>query len=79
MALTFQQKERGTWSFNGVGVKSTADELDSATPTITSGAGGPTSTEPDGSIYLRTDAPDADWSIYARISSAWVALKGKTA
>jgi hypothetical protein len=76
MALTFQQKERGTWSFNGVGVKASADELDSATPTITSGSGVPSSTEPAGSLYLRTGSSNADTALYVMISTTWTAILG---
>lgn len=72
--MLFRQRWRGAVSFVGLGVKSAARELDSATPTITSGAGVPASTPPDGSIYLRNDGVDADTAIYARISGAWVAL-----
>tara|TARA_R110000824_G_C14929815_1_gene648601 strand:+ start:289 stop:525 length:237 start_codon:yes stop_codon:yes gene_type:complete len=76
MALTFQQKERGTWSFNGVGVKATADELDTVTPTITSGAGAPSATEPNGSLYLRNDGGTADLAIYVRQGAAWIVMLG---
>ena len=44
--------------------------------TITAGAGEPDATEPDGSIYLRTDATDGDDAIYCRIDGSWVALAG---
>ena len=51
----------------------------STSPTITAGSGVPSSTEPNGSIWLRTDAADADNSLYQRIGGAWVAIKGQTA
>lgn len=47
--------------------------------TITAGAGAPDATEPDGSLYLRTDATDGDDVVYARIGGAWVALAGAPA
>jgi hypothetical protein len=41
-------------------------------PTISSGVGLPVSTaEPDGSIYLRADAPDANNSLYISINGQW--------
>lgn len=40
-------------------------------PTITSGAGAPSASEPNGSIYLRTDG-GASTTLYVRISAAWV-------
>jgi|TARA_R110002110_G_scaffold22074_3_gene86504 hypothetical protein len=76
MALTFQQKERGTWSFNGVGVKASADELDTVTPTITSGAGAPSATEPNGSLYLRNNGGTADLALYVRQGGAWIVMVG---
>jgi hypothetical protein len=45
---------------------------------VTSGTGVPATTEPNGSIFLRTDGTTADTAIYARISGAWVAMKGAT-
>lgn len=43
----------------------------SGAPTITSGAGAPASSEPNGSLYLRTDGSTAT-TLYVRISGAWV-------
>ena len=40
-------------------------------PTITSGSGAPSATEPNGSVYLRTNGTSAS-TLYARVSSAWV-------
>lgn len=40
-------------------------------PTITSGSGAPSATEPNGSVYLRTNGAAAS-TIYARVSGAWV-------
>ena len=41
-------------------------------PTITSGAGVPASTEADGSVYLRTDGA-ADTTVYVMLSTVWTA------
>lgn len=41
-------------------------------PTLTSGAGAPTGTAPNGSMYLRTDG-DATTTTYVRVAGAWVA------
>jgi len=43
-------------------------------PTLSTGAGAPTHTRPNGSFYLRTDGA-ADSSMYQRISGAWVAIE----
>lgn len=42
-------------------------------PTLTSGSGAPSATEPNGSVYLRTNGA-ATTTLYARISGAWVAV-----
>jgi len=50
---------------------------DGSVPTITSGTGVPSATtEPNGSVYLRTDGTAGTDSIYMRIAGAWVALAG---
>jgi len=73
----FAQRLRKSIRAVGVGVASSTTEADADVPSITSGAGGPTmTTEPNGSIYLRTDSPSADYAIYARIGGSWVALSG---
>lgn len=43
----------------------------STSPTITSGSGAPSATEPNGSVYLRTNGTSAS-TLYVRVSSAWV-------
>lgn len=78
MAISVTENRRGGMAMVGVGVKSSASQLASAAPTVTSGTGVPSATEPNGSIYLRTDGANADQAIYARIGGAWVALKGAT-
>ena len=40
-------------------------------PTLTSGSGAPSATEPNGSVYLRTNGSSAS-TLYVRVSSAWV-------
>lgn len=79
MASKFAYRYRKPVAALGLGVRTSATEDDSTVPTITAGSGAPTATEPNGSIYLRSDASDGDDAIYARISSAWVAIKGQTA
>lgn len=63
---------KGSIAAVGVGVRSTATQAASSVPTITSGTGAPSASEPDGSLYLRTDGADGTTE-YRRISSAWVA------
>lgn len=63
----------------GFVVKSSASQLVTAAPTITSGSGAPTATEPNGSIYTDTAGTNGDDTLYARIAGAWVALKCQTA
>jgi|ETNvirnome_2_300_1030623.scaffolds.fasta_scaffold08805_4 hypothetical protein len=48
-------------------------------PNITSGAGAPSHTAPNGSMYLRTNASDADDALYMRIGGAWAPILGETA
>jgi len=55
----------------GIGIKSTARQLDDEAPTITSGAGAPTEAEPDGSVFTQTDAGGA---LHVRLGGAWVQL-----
>lgn len=40
-------------------------------PTLTSGSGAPSATEPNGSVYLRTNGSSAS-TLYVRVSGAWV-------
>lgn len=40
-------------------------------PTVTSGSGAPSASEPNGSVYLRTNGTSAS-TLYVRVSSAWV-------
>ena len=66
-------------AFRKVIIWTSADEGDVATsPTITSGSADPTgaSTEPDGSVYLRTGATAANNAIYVTASSTWVVMDG---
>lgn len=78
MAIKVTENRLGGMAMVGVAVKSTASTVPLNAPTITSGSGVPSATEPNGSIYLRTDGANADQAIYARIGGAWVALKGAT-
>lgn len=63
------------WDFNGqeiVDVSSLAIGSDTG-PTITSGTGVPTASEPNGSLFLRTDG-GAGSTLYVRESGAWNAV-----
>ena len=75
----FVKRYRGAIAALGFGVRSSLSQPDSAVPTITSGTGVPTTTPAPGSLFLRTDAPDADNSLYQRVGGAWVTIKGATA
>ena len=48
MAISVTENRRGGMAMVGVAVKTSATELPSASPTITSGSGAPTATEPNG-------------------------------
>ncbi len=48
-------------------------ELGSSGPTITTGAGAPSHSAPNGSVYLRTDGT-ASTTLYVRAAGAWTAL-----
>jgi hypothetical protein len=78
MAVKTSQNMRSGLAALGYVVKSTASQDPTAAPTVTSGTGVPATTEPNGSIFLRTDGTTADTAIYARISGSWVAMKGAT-
>lgn len=58
-----------------VGVAGTAAgvELGAGGPTITTGAGAPSHTAPDGSVHLRTDGT-ASTTLYVRAAGSWSAL-----
>jgi hypothetical protein len=67
-----QPRFRKTISAVGFIVRSFSEALSTASPSITTGTGVPTSTEPNGSIYLRTDGAAAT-TIYVRAAGAWTA------
>jgi hypothetical protein len=79
MASKFAYRYRKPVAALGLGVRTSATEDDSTVTTITSGAGVPAATEPNGSIYLRNDATNGDDALYARVAGAWVAILGQTA
>jgi hypothetical protein len=78
MAVKTSQNMRSGVAAVGYIVKVGASQDPTAAATVTSGTGVPATTEPNGSIFLRTDGTTADLAIYARISGAWVAMKGAT-
>lgn len=57
----------------GVIIKPTATSALSTSPNISSGAGAPSASEPNGSVYLRTDGT-ATTTVYQRAAGAWSAL-----
>jgi hypothetical protein len=48
-----------------------SEEKIATSPTLTSGSGAPSATEPNGSVYLRTNGSSAS-TLYVRVSGAWV-------
>ena len=78
MAVKTSQNMRSGVAAVGYIVKALPADLPSVAPTVTSGSGAPSATEPNGSIYLRTNGASADEAIYARIGGSWVAMKGAT-
>lgn len=76
MASIFAYRYRKALAAVGLGVRTSATEVDASTPTITAGSGAPSASEPNGSIYMRTNASTAAESIYSRIGGSWVAIDG---
>ena len=76
MASIFAYRYRKMLGAVGLGVRTSATEADASTPTITAGSGAPSASEPNGSIYMRTNASNAAESIYSRIGGSWVAIDG---
>jgi len=76
MASIFAYRYRKALAAVGLGVRTSATEADASTPTITAGSGAPSASEPNGSIYMRTNASTAAESIYSRIGGSWVAIDG---
>ena len=76
MASKFAYRYRKPVSSVGVGVRGSATEADADTPTITSGTGTPTATEPNGSLYMQTDAAGPAAALWIRSGGSWAALDG---
>ena len=76
MAIKVSENRRGGMAVHGVAIKVSASQAPLSAPTVTAGPGVPSATEPNGSIYLRTDAANADQAIYARVGGSWVAIDG---
>jgi len=53
--MDIASKFRRGLSMVGLALKGSADESDATSPTLTSGAGAPTATEPAGSFFIRND------------------------
>lgn len=60
---------RNAFSAAGYVVRSSDAQADSAAPTITSGSGAPTASEPVNSLYIRTDSTDAGAWLYRATDS----------
>lgn len=71
----FAERLRKAFAAVGIGVRSSATQRDADVPTITSGSGAPSASEPNGSLYMRTGG-GADTTLYQRVSGAWVAVEG---
>ena len=77
---SFAYRYRKAIAAVGLGVRPAATTADADVPTVTSGSGAPTATtEPNGSIYLRTNGAIGDDSLYMRIGGSWFAMKCQTA
>lgn len=76
----FAHRYRKGIAATSIGIRQGAHQStnpDASVPTITSGTGAPAATtEPNGSVYLRTNGSSGADSIYMRIAGAWVALAG---
>ena len=75
MAKTaFRVRDAAGWAFRKLTLWTSGAESALATsPTLTAGAGAPTSTQPDGSLYLRTDGGP---TLYLRVGAAGLAAGG---
>ena len=73
----YQRIRKSSAAFGYV-VRTAADSDVTTDPTINAGTGAPTEVQPNGSLWMRTDAPDADNALYMRIGAAWVVLAGAT-
>ena len=61
-------------AFRKLTIWTAATEATVATsPTVTSGSGAPSASEPNGSVYMRTGGAAAT-TLYLRVSGAWVAV-----
>ncbi len=77
---SFAYRYRKAIAAVGLGVRPAVDTIDASVPTITSGSGAPTATtEPNGSLYMRTGGANGDDSLYMRIGGSWFAMKCQTA
>lgn len=63
---------KGSLAAVGIGIRSSATQATSSVPTATSGTGAPSASEPDGSVYLRTDGA-VGTTIYERAAGVWAA------
>ena len=70
----FAARMKGKLAAVAFGVRSSTTQADADVPTITSGAGAASASDPNGSLYLRTDGASTT-GLYARISGAWEAIQ----
>lgn len=79
MAVPKRMRDAAGWAFRKITVWTSGSVVDVATsPTLTSGSGAPTASEPKGSAYLRTGGTGAAQLAYVAIDSAgaWAPLGG---
>lgn len=69
---------RSAHSIVGIMLKGSADEADTVSPTLTTGSGAPSATEPPGSVYLRQSTNSATSIYVTTTAGTWVALVGAT-
>jgi hypothetical protein len=73
MAVKVSENRRAGMALVGLVIKGNPGGSLTASPTITTGVGVPSASEPNGSIYMRVDGTAGN-TIYARAAGAWSAL-----
>ena len=73
MAVKVSENRRAGMALVGAVIKGTPAGGLANSPTITSGVGVPSASEPNGSIYMRVDGTNST-TLYVRAGGAWSAL-----
>jgi hypothetical protein len=73
MAVKVSENRRAGMALVGLVIKGTPAGGLANSPTITTGVGVPSASEPNGSIYMRVDGI-ASTTLYVRAAGAWSAL-----